>query len=332
MKSFYTLLVALLCWTAIQAQEHEYVPMLREDLTWVGWFNGANVYCIKVKGDTIVNGTTYKKCYRIRQDGHYMQYQTDYPAISYYYTDPYVPASCMREENGKVFRLCEKGNEHIYSFMPDFPNYTSERYNETDTHYELLIYDFDNPNIYRFNYNETDLVPCGNVEVEGEQRRVYINNHGECDHRLLIEGYGALEGGSRGCDMLEPSRYNYPAKIVFSLDIIYIRNDKGEVIYFRDILNDPDPDPDSYDDGYGNYFPRYYRDAYDFDDDGSFDIADVNAMINIMLGKREDNILGRSPDLTFDQSVDVEDLNLVLNRMLSNIKHLKYSEIDWPGQ
>ena len=130
MKALYTSLLVLLCWTGMQAQEHEYVPMLREDLTWVGWYHDDtggdwnDIYCIKVKGDTVVNGITYKKCYRLRQEGYYWRYDPNHPIVNdtYYYCDPYVPASCMREEDGKVFRLCEKGNEHIYCFMPELPN------------------------------------------------------------------------------------------------------------------------------------------------------------------------------------------------------------------
>ena len=337
MKALYTSLLVLLCWTGVQAQEpqeHEYFPMLREDLVWVGNYYDGNwndIYCIKVKGDTVVNGVTYKKCYRLRQDGYYWRYDPDFPYQnindSFRYFDPYVPASCMREENGKVYRLCEKGREFIYCFRPEseFHNYTSEWLNETDTHYELLVYDFDNPNIYIFNSHETDLASYGSVEAEGKQRRLYMNNS-LGGHRVFIEGYGALGGGVHGSDMLEPCRTNWPTKDYFQFEPIYVRNDKGEVLYYEDFEDDDDWD-EFYTDANGNYYPLHYRDAYDFNDDGSFDVGDLNKTINIMLGLAEDNIIARSPDLTFDQKVDIEDLNLIINRMLSDVEPIKYSDL-----
>ena len=71
---------------------------------------------------------------------------------------------------------------------------------------------------------------------------------------------------------------------------------------------------------------RYLNDPYDFDDDNNFDIADVNAMINIMLDKRED-FYDKSADITFDQKVDIEDMNLVINRLLSGVKPVKRTEL-----
>ena len=66
----------------------------------------------------------------------------------------------------------------------------------------------------------------------------------------------------------------------------------------------------------------FYRDKAqgivgDVTGDGKVDIADVNAIINIMLGKTvtSDELLVTS-DLTGDGKVDIADVNAVINIML----------------
>ena len=328
MKMVYTAMLVLLCWMGIYAQEHEYVPMLREDLVWVGFCQSTVMYCIKVNGDTVVNGIAYKKCYRYRQDAEYVQYTSTetsrYRGYPWFFTDPYVPASCMREENGKVYRLCDKNVEYVSSFMIADENYTTPRINETETHYEVLVYDFDQPNIYHFHEDETELHPSGEVMLDGQSRRVFTNSgfYGY-GNRVLIEGFGMLGQGYRGSDMLEPSRYKEAVRPVFGsgdLDIWYVRNSSGDVLYHWGNLRG------AQDENLDEGCARYHNDPYDFDDDNNFDIADVNAMINIMLDKRED-FYDKSADITFDQKVDIEDMNLVINRLLSGVKPVKRTEL-----
>ena len=51
----------------------------------------------------------------------------------------------------------------------------------------------------------------------------------------------------------------------------------------------------------------------DLTGDGNVDIADVNAVINMMLGKTE---LRSAADINNDGNVDVSDVNAVINIML----------------
>ena len=51
----------------------------------------------------------------------------------------------------------------------------------------------------------------------------------------------------------------------------------------------------------------------DLTGDGSVDIADVNAVINMMLGKTAQTVAG---DVTGDNNVDIADVNAVINIML----------------
>ena len=51
----------------------------------------------------------------------------------------------------------------------------------------------------------------------------------------------------------------------------------------------------------------------DLTGDGNVDIADVNAVINMMLGKTAQTAAG---DVTGDNNVDIADVNAVINIML----------------
>lgn len=74
-----------------------------------------------------------------------------------------------------------------------------------------------------------------------------------------------------------------------------------------------------------NWIPRrmHYLDNYvfvenritrgDFDDNGIFDVDDVNGAINMILGIRPATPLG---DVTYDSKVDVDDVNRIINKIL----------------
>jgi hypothetical protein len=54
----------------------------------------------------------------------------------------------------------------------------------------------------------------------------------------------------------------------------------------------------------------------DINCDGSVDVADVNIIINIMLGKTASDELQARSDVTGDGSVDVADVNIIINTIL----------------
>ena len=53
--------------------------------------------------------------------------------------------------------------------------------------------------------------------------------------------------------------------------------------------------------------------------DGKVDISDVNEVINIMLGKAQASDFVGIADVTGDNSIDVSDVNTVINIMLGKI-------------
>ena len=73
MKRMLLILTVLLGWSAAQADD--YMPLLREGVKWVyaeeyeDWDGTTKrLYSMEVKGDTVIDGTTYKKVYRISLD------------------------------------------------------------------------------------------------------------------------------------------------------------------------------------------------------------------------------------------------------------------------
>ena len=54
----------------------------------------------------------------------------------------------------------------------------------------------------------------------------------------------------------------------------------------------------------------------DLNGDGKLDIADVNLLINLMLGKADVSSCHTDPDVNKDKQVDVADINLLINTLL----------------
>ena len=65
MKRLLLLIAVSIVWSGsvLQAQEYEYVPLVREGVEW-GYTGDLGDYRCQIKGDTIIDGTTYKKFYR----------------------------------------------------------------------------------------------------------------------------------------------------------------------------------------------------------------------------------------------------------------------------
>lgn len=57
----------------------------------------------------------------------------------------------------------------------------------------------------------------------------------------------------------------------------------------------------------------------DINGDGNVDVSDINAIINIMLGKAQASDFVGIADVTGDNSIDVSDVNTVINIMLGKI-------------
>ena len=108
-KIFTTMLLALVCGMALQAQDADYQPLVREGVRWINrsfiYFEGAifdpHYYGIEFSGDTIinVNGTqvVFKKCYSFVINKDNYSSAIDFSKLT--------PAAYMMEEDKKVYCL-----------------------------------------------------------------------------------------------------------------------------------------------------------------------------------------------------------------------------------
>ena len=313
-KMVYTAMLVLLCWAGIQAQEHEYVPMLREDLTWVGWTkrignhpNATEIaYTIKYRCDTIVDGITYKAFYRTMMGDEPYEYYSIGTSLSNSH-----PAALLREDNGRIYRLCSKNQDEenrlmFMDFDYDGSSLFYECYplvHETGTHYEVLLYDFNTPNIYDGLTLERD----DNVIVEGISRRVYTDK----DERVkLVEGIGMVGESVDVLASLPPvmSGATTPPHSVFVLDA------KGRLVYdvvFRDGRSD---DNQWYcDSGYADFCRIFGRERFDYTGDGVADVDDLNFTVVCLLDHKNIDMIA---DINTDGRIDIADVNLIVNRIL----------------
>ena len=139
-KTLLLTLLALLGMPQVVAQEYEYVPFVREGVKWVyGVTNnelapnptfpvGFFYYNLEFKGDTVINGKTYK-------------------AMHKYYGD------AINEENDTVPIYMREEDKVVYGIIPDGRKYTDcpvgrVRGSDSDVIYsgnEFVMYDFNDP-------------------------------------------------------------------------------------------------------------------------------------------------------------------------------------------
>ena len=144
-KTLLLTLLALLGMSQTVAQEYEYIPFVREGVKWVYYYNNPDggfypprpdlaigkVYLtLEFRGDTVINGKTYKAMHKYFGDAINEENDT-------------IPV-CMREEN-KV----------VYGFVPDCKYYADcpigmgRTYNENILDgEEFTLYDFNDPAAY----------------------------------------------------------------------------------------------------------------------------------------------------------------------------------------
>ena len=203
-KTLLLTLLALLSMTQAAAQEYEYVPFVREDVKWVYFYEnydniipanpdlaiGTVFLNLEFKGDTVINGKTYK-------------------AMHKYFGD------AINEENDTVPVYLREEDKVVYGIVPDhrsyadcpiglfiFEDYFFEKlfYNE-----EFVLYDFNDPAAFLNGffpdesepmfYNESvDTIVVGKHQV----RRMNCSVH-------HLSTYEFIEG--IGCDAIDLPGY-----------------------------------------------------------------------------------------------------------------------------
>ena len=150
-KTLLLSILALLSMTQALAQEYEYVPFVREGVKWTYWIsdyhydpcnnpaqgNNSVYRTLEFKGDTIINGKTYKAMHKYSGD-------------------------CINEQNDTIPVYLREEDKVVYGIIPDgrrFDDCPVYNYFDSVNYYngqEFILYDFNDPITYweGFNYSE----------------------------------------------------------------------------------------------------------------------------------------------------------------------------------
>ena len=259
---------------------------------------------MEFRGDTTIYGINYKKCY-------------------FYFADPIMPCdvpSCLaREENGRVL------------FAPthfDYTQYNDESeiyrpYNTLPGPYfwltgEYVAYDFGdmpafieklNADDYSYGFGLT-IMSTETILVGTDSVTCYVTNLGDSyrNRDVYVESVG-FDGEYGGyLDNPFPERPTCICPDVYGL--IMLTDLDGNVLYKG-----------------SRYYDVFELPNYDVNHDGRVDIADINILINVMLGydvpignHGHDTMPAEAAekimDVTGDSHVDITDVNTLINKML----------------
>lgn len=164
-----------------QEVDYKYVTMVREGVEWGYVFShsfppGVEYYRLQLKGDTVINDKTYKRCYA---------YQT-----ATLDTATATLHGFLREEDKKVYFIPNSDEEVTVGWL-----LMKDQYNSIYGDEERMIYDF--------NLNEGDtydsmlsinIMEISFVEVDGKMRKFFHAQDQYHDAYPFLEGTGVVWG------------------------------------------------------------------------------------------------------------------------------------------
>ena len=245
MKKILVLLLALLGMSQVVAQEYEYVPLVREGVKWVYYYVNTNdfypadpnleigkvYHTLEFKGDTIINGKTYK-------------------AMHKYYGESINPENdtipiYMREENKTVYGIVPDGKTYNDCPISCYGN-DSIFYSQILEGKEFVLYDFNDPVAFSYatsvfcqwyleEYEHDPFKFSDMIVVNGHLAKRYVFS---CfGDYCFIEGIG-FDGLTDGYLLA----YKYDRLMSAPIFVLSHVIEDGEVIYqsAMNINNDPD--------------------------------------------------------------------------------------------
>ena len=267
-RSILLVVLALMAVSQVAANEYMYTPFVREGVKWVYYYvnedgfypadpalGKGKVYLnLEFKGDTVINGVTYKAMHKYH--GKAINTQNDTVPIYMREKDKIVYAIVP---DGKLYPDCPIGN----SFSPDMYDSISEGK-------EFILYDFNDPVAYwnklvnQSGYNEeyqhfyTDTISLGT-----HLAKQYVGNLSGGDFRI-IEGVGidAFSSYTLYFFMVLPTG----SGTYYSLSHVV---EGGEIVYK------------------GQNFDESILENKrgDVNEDGVVDMSDLTTLINILLNR-----------------------------------------------
>ena len=274
-------------------QDYEYVPFVREGVKWVyyydnpfnvevlGMADGIQYYSFELKGDTVIDGKSYKPVQ--------LSYLTSTGEET---TQDFVPAY-LREEDKKVYAILPEGRWYpqcpvgLGLVVSSNPNYSVA----AD---EFVLYDFNDPtSLYEEyegffpDYTYTDTIAVGTNHLC--KRHHYVRDYGPQNEMLIIEGYGYVSG--YGMPL-----YYFPT-LITGMQVFYHLShviENGKIIYKGT-----------------HYIPG------DVNGDGEVTIADANSVIDVVImGGNAGHTRAPAADMNDDGEVNITDLNLVIDLII----------------
>ena len=293
-KTFLISLLALLGMAQTVAQDYEYVPFVREGVQWVYLYNydessyvlhpdytyGRHYFKLELKGDTVINGKTYKAMHKY--SGRSINWENDTVPVFLREEDKIVYGIIP---DGRKFADCPIGNEFAQT----------EFYNGQ----EFVLYDFADPvsfwennltapNSYPFLiFMGVDTIQLGDKYVQSYKWRYSAQF-------CQIEGVGV--------DMFFNGYTLYPymedyilpnCKLYFHLSHLI---ENGKIIYRG----------------------HYYNESFvgDINGDEIISIADVTSLIDYLLTCNDMNMV--TYDVNMDGYINIADVTIIIDLLLAN--------------
>ena len=187
MKKIIFSLLMLMGITGVQAQEYEYVPLVREGVKRVYLFDkgldgyGPYVYYTEeMRGETTINGNQYKNLYRYYGD-----------ELDVNTTAPYA---YVREADKKVYAVLDEDNKledgDYNVYKNGDPIIETENFETTG---EYLIYDFNDFVAFYDAHSRIKVVSTGQESVGDAMLTAYYFD--EAKRYLILESVGAVTTG-----------------------------------------------------------------------------------------------------------------------------------------
>ena len=283
--------------------DYEYVPFVREGVKWVYFYDnsddiinpdyepGKHYFNLELKGDTVINGKTYKAMHK-------------YSGTSINWENDTVPVY-LREENKIVYGIipekqkyddCPVGN--VYDFYGSFYNGQ-----------EFVLYDFADPiTFWNVNYNDYLYVPAINyqttdtISLGNKLTKRYVWTHANMKYFYQVEGVGT-DAEINGYT-LYPYKDISPgmSNVYFWLSHVV---ENGKTIY-KGI----------------HYDPALFDNPGDVNGDGEINIGDTNSVIDVIINGGGAGTGGHSRipacDVNGDGEVNIADVNAIIELIIGN--------------
>ena len=238
----------------------EYLPLVREGVKWIcletKFYSSQDFseelvdtrfYTIEFEGDSVIDGITYKKCYR-------------YSDTNWAYDGYIIPCSkikpmaLLREEDHVVYAYAKDNNVLDHS-LGDYAYWAFENYSSNGQH-EIKLYEFRENGVFNFE---------GYKPFLNQESEMYSFN--SMEEGLFVEGVG-FDSDIYG-DLLMPFWEGpYSLGMIYSyIGLHHIEDANGNIIYKGAAYTEP---------ATGNI-------DGDLNGDGIIDVEDVNILINKIL-------------------------------------------------